>query len=45
MFLSKTDGLAIASIASQLHNSINPITNPVISAKQVLDLRELESRA
>jgi len=44
-----SDGLAIAGIAKQLHNSTNLVTNlvtnPVIPAKQVVDLRELESRA
>jgi len=42
-------GLAIAGIAKQLHNSTNLITNlvtnPAIPAKQIADLRELESRA
>jgi len=45
MFLSGTDGFAIAGIANQLITPINLVTNLVIPAKQVGDLRELESRS
>jgi len=49
MLLSGADGLTVTGIANQLHNSTNLVTNlvtnPAIPAKQVVDLRELESRA
>jgi len=48
-FCRKLMDFAIAGIANQLHHPTNLVTNlvtnPVIPAKQVVDLRGLESRA